>query len=73
MKSTIQRIARASAALAFTGMLGFGAAQAFATPASQPAGAARVCNASTCEEPCLRGGYAGGVCRNGTCTCIPFE
>lgn len=72
MTSTIQRIARTSAALAFAGMLGFGAAQAFATPAGQSAGA-RVCNASTCEEPCIRGGFAGGVCKNGSCTCIPFE
>lgn len=73
MKSTIQRIARTSAALALTGMLGYGAAQAFASP-GQPAGAARVCENEACKATCIERGYDSGFCKSGgICQCLIVE
>ncbi len=74
MKFTIQRFARVAAGLAFTAMLGFGAAQAVASPATRTADAVRACDNETCNDACLRQpGMGGGVCRFGTCECIPIE
>lgn len=74
MKLTIQRVARVAAGLAFTAMLGFGAAQAVASPAARTADAIRACDGEACNEACLRNPWSGGgVCKDGNCICIIIE
>jgi hypothetical protein len=69
MRSSIRiRAVRAMAALGVTAALGFGGAQAFASPGAAAEGAAR-CTDGTCKSRCLSLGYAGGSCSGATCVC----
>ena len=50
------------------GCMGFGAAQAFASP--DPASGGAFCNDTVCHAGCLAKGYWGGYCyQNQGCTC----
>ena len=50
--------------------LAFGASQAMAVPAAQPAEAALACVDESCDGACVAKGYDFGVCNPG-CTCYP--
>jgi hypothetical protein len=63
------RVARVLGALAVTAALGFGGAQAFASPGTAAEGAAR-CTDGTCNSRCVNLGYASGRCVGATCTCF---
>ena len=67
MKRTITR---SLAAVALAGTLGFGAAQAFASPAPAE-GSAKVCNDFACNALCEArwGPFASGRCVDGQCEC----
>jgi hypothetical protein len=67
------RIARAAAALAFAGALGFGTVHAFARPAAA-AGTAAYCNSFECLNYCVEMEGTGGRCKadqwgNFVCIC----
>lgn len=63
------RMQRGLFAAAMTAVLGFGGAQAFASPA-QAAEAERACSSGQCGRDCRRAGYDGGFCDQGGCICI---
>jgi hypothetical protein len=63
------RAARVLGALAVAAALGFGGAQAFASPGAAVEGAAR-CTDGTCNSRCVSLGYTGGRCVGATCTCF---
>lgn len=69
MRGTARHVARAVAAAAVLGALGFGGAQAFAAPAAARAMAARTCVGYTCSTACFQKGYTGWYCFNGVCHC----
>ena len=73
MSRTLGALRRAVLGAAFVGSLGFGAAQAFASP-GQATAAVRTCPDTgydyayaSCRIGCASGGYcaAGGICRCG--------
>lgn len=47
--------------------LGFGAAQALASPAQAEA---RACSAGQCRKDCIALGNSGGICIDGQCICF---
>jgi hypothetical protein len=49
--------------------LGFGGAQAFASPAA-PAESERACVGGKCSRDCRSIGYDDGICDQGSCICI---
>ena len=49
--------------------LGFGAAQAFASPGAA-AQTERACSGGQCRSDCRARGYDGGFCDQGGCICI---
>lgn len=53
-------------ALAVAAALGFGAAQAFASPGAE---AARACSQPQCDQYCKSRGATGGQCVMGGCMC----
>lgn len=59
-------IHRGTFALATLAALGFGAAQAFASPGET---AARACNGGQCNRDCKARGADGGFCDQGGCIC----
>lgn len=61
MKPILPSLRLAAFALAVTGALGFGAAQAFAAPAEAPA-----THCTQCKAEC---GTLGGVFKSGRCLC----
>ena len=70
------RMARAGALVAgMAGVLGFGAAQALASPAAAEEARARVCSTSVCVSWCQKqyGPYANGQCAPSGwgCVCTP--
>jgi hypothetical protein len=67
---TKRRMQRGVFAAAMAAALGFGGAQAFATPASAPADGMRACSSGQCSRDCRRAGYDGGFCDQGGCICI---
>lgn len=56
-------------ALATAAALGFGGAQAFASPGAA-ADAERACNGAQCREYCRSIGYDDGRCNQGECGCL---
>jgi glutamate/tyrosine decarboxylase-like PLP-dependent enzyme len=62
------RMARVLAALAVTAAMGFGGAQAFASPAAAAADEL-ACTLKQCTADCLAIGYNVGRCEQGTCVC----
>ena len=56
-------------ALATAAALGFGGAQAFASPGAA-ADAERACNAPQCRDYCRSIGYDDGRCTQGSCNCL---
>jgi hypothetical protein len=56
-------------ALATAAALGFGGAQAFASPGAA-ADAERACNGPQCREYCRSIGYDDGRCNQGSCGCL---
>jgi len=54
-------------ALAVAAALGFGGAQAFASPGAV---AERACSGGQCNRDCKARGYGGGFCDQGGCICI---
>ncbi|HEX8272537.1 MAG TPA: hypothetical protein VF615_07765 [Longimicrobiaceae bacterium] len=68
MKSTIAKVRAALFGLAVASTLGFGTAQAFATP--QPPEFARGCDDTRCNRLCVSNGYDWGYCSTSwSCTC----
>ena len=70
----MNRIGKAAFAASAAAMLGFGAAQAFASPADARA-ASRSCDPASCQRSCQLTGYSDGVCvtttKGGTvCFCL---
>jgi hypothetical protein len=65
MSRTVRRAQRGMFALATVGALGFGAAQAFASPGA--AAEARACNGGQCNRDCKARGADGGFCDQGGC------
>jgi hypothetical protein len=63
------RTARVLGALAVTAAMGFGGAQAFASPAAAAADESRACSSGQCTQECRKIGYNVGVCESGTCVC----
>jgi hypothetical protein len=55
-------------ALTMAAALGFGAAQAFASPGA--AEAERAGSGGQCRRDCIQRGYDGGFCDQGGCICI---
>jgi hypothetical protein len=66
MKRTMQR---GMFAAAMAAALGFGGAQAFASPGAA-AKAARACNTVQCRIDCQAIGYEDGRCNQGSCVCF---
>ena len=64
----LKKLARGLCATAMLGTLGFGAAQALATPA-QASTTASACTSSTCGTACFKKGYTHWSCWNGNCLC----
>jgi hypothetical protein len=62
------RTAPALGALAAAAALGFGGAQAFASPAASAADE-RACASGQCTQACRKIGYNAGVCEQGSCVC----
>lgn len=62
------RMQRGLFAAAMAAALGFGGAQAFASPAAS-ADEARACASGQCTQDCRKIGYNVGVCESGTCVC----
>ena len=57
-------------AAATAAALGFGGAQAFASPAPEGEAAARACTNAQCNLDCRARGYDGGICAGSWgCTC----
>ena len=56
-------------ALATAAALGFGGAQAFASPGAA-ADAERACNGAQCRQYCRSIGYDDGRCDQGSCACL---
>jgi hypothetical protein len=70
MKSSIARVRTALFGLAVASTLGFGTAQAFATPQTAPPEAARLCDDTRCNTMCRNDGYAWGYCSTSwSCSC----
>lgn len=66
-----RRMQRAGFAAAMAAALGFGGAQAFASPgAAARADEMRACSSGQCSRDCRRAGYDGGFCDQGGCICI---
>jgi hypothetical protein len=65
-----RRMHRGLFAAATAAALGFGGAQAFASPAAASADAMRACSSGQCGRDCRRAGYDGGFCDQGGCICI---
>jgi hypothetical protein len=64
-----RRTQRGLFGLAMAAALGFGGAQAFASPGA--AAAERVCtNSAACKRDCIARGFDGGFCDQGGCMCI---
>lgn len=55
-------------AAAMAAALGFGGAQAFASPGAG-AEAERACSGGQCNRDCRQRGYDGGFCDQGGCIC----
>ncbi|HEX6372822.1 MAG TPA: hypothetical protein VF006_28125 [Longimicrobium sp.] len=53
------------------GCMGFGSAQAFATP--QPTTDVSICNDNVCMAGCLARGYWGGYCSYRGCECYRID
>jgi hypothetical protein len=72
MEAEMTRISRAICmglfAAGAAGALGFGAAQAFATPAA--ASATLACSDERCDAICVSRGFAYGDCSTGACRCF---
>ncbi|HYW10590.1 MAG TPA: hypothetical protein VE871_01505 [Longimicrobium sp.] len=64
-----RRMQRGVFAAAMAAALGFGGAQAFASPAAAAADESRACSSGQCTQECRRIGYNVGVCESGTCVC----
>jgi hypothetical protein len=56
-------------AAAVAAVLGFGAAQTFASPVEAQT---TTCNATTCSTNCKANGFFGGACLNGRCACYTW-
>ncbi len=63
-----RRMQRGVFAAAMAGALGFGAAQAFASPGTS-ADAERACSSGQCNRDCKARGADGGFCDQGGCIC----
>ena len=63
------RVARVLGALAVMAAMGFGGAQAFASPAAAARDEMRVCTLGQCTTECRMIGYNVGRCEQGTCVC----
>lgn len=63
------KVVRALGALAAAAAMGFGGAQAFASPAASTADEARACTLKQCTEQCAQIGYNVGRCEQGNCVC----
>lgn len=63
-----RRMHRGLFALATAAALGFGAAQAFASPGAA-AEAERACSGGQCNRDCRARGADGGFCDQGGCIC----
>jgi hypothetical protein len=61
-----RRMQRGMFAVATAAALGFGAAQAFASPGGA---AARACDLAQCDAACKARGATGGYCQMGWCGC----
>ena len=64
-----RRIRSGMFAAAMAAALGFGGAQAFASPGAAEA-AERACSGGQCNRDCRARGYDGGFCDQGGCICI---
>lgn len=64
----MNRMRRRIFALAMAAAMGFGGAQAFASPAA--ASGERACVAGKCRQDCRKIGYDEGVCDQGSCICL---
>ncbi len=64
-----RRMHRGLFTLTMTAALGFGGAQAFASPGAA-AEAERACSGGQCRRDCIQHGYDGGFCDQGGCICI---
>ncbi len=65
---TRSRAARGLFAAAMAAALGFGGAQAFASPGAS-ADESRACASGQCTQDCRKIGYNVGICESGTCVC----
>lgn len=71
MKNPVSRAGRTCLAAITAVSLGFGAAQAFASPASFVE-TRRACDFFTCDESCIAAGYSAGMCTyKDQCRCYP--
>lgn len=68
MSGMSRRMQRGAFGLAMAAALGFGGAQAFASPAAAVDEAA--CNTGKCGQDCRKIGYDDGVCDQGSCVCL---
>jgi hypothetical protein len=62
-----RRMQRGVFAAAMAAALGFGGAQAFASPGAATAG--RACDLAQCDANCKARGFTGGYCQLGWCGC----
>jgi hypothetical protein len=69
MSGATKHAARAAAVAAVLAALGFGSAQALASPATPAAAGVRACDSGTCSTACFRKGYTGWYCWQGVCHC----
>jgi hypothetical protein len=66
MSLTTQRMRRGVFGALVAGALGFGAAEAFATP---PQENPLRCDSGFCQQLCTTIGYGNGFCSRGSCFC----
>jgi hypothetical protein len=64
-----RRMQRAAFAAALAAAMGFGGAQAFASPSASTTDETRACASGQCTQECRKIGYNVGVCEQGSCVC----
>lgn len=69
MPRILARTARCTLSAGVAGALAFGATQAFAAPATDPALSVGLCTDSNCRTFCTAVGFGTGWCANGRCVC----